>query len=55
MLVSPLTTLQAKGLTSDQIAKIFNKIAQNENISDFNASAASILEDPLKMDSKTKR
>ena len=45
--VSPLTTLESKGLTSTQIAEIFNLVASDDGITSFTASASSILSDPL--------
>ena len=46
-IVSPLTTLESKELTSEQIAVILNKAAQNAGISSWTISAADTSSDPL--------
>jgi len=48
--VSPLSTFQTKGLTTDQIAELLNKAAQDSNILNWSISKDDINTDPLSDD-----
>ncbi len=53
--VSPLTTLNTKGLTTTQIAEILNKAANDESINGWSITADQILIDPLSGDLMNKK